>query len=161
MKRFFGIFLVSLFVCTTGFAQTDDTAATPPTDDAATDLPIMTYETPTVDYGVIEAKSEPLRTFHFTNTGNAPLIISDAKGSCGCTVPKKPDYPILPGESDVIEVRYATNRIGKFSKKVTLTTNDAVGKHVLTIKGEVLSPSEAPAATSPAAPADNATPTDN
>ena len=95
-----------------------------------------------VDYGTIQQNAEPYRQFQFTNTGDAPLIISNAKGSCGCTVPEWPKEPIQPGESNVIKVRYATNRIGKFSKTVTLTTNDAEGQHVLRIKGEVLQPEQ-------------------
>ena len=103
--------------------------------------PKLTLASNTIDYGVIERNSEPLRAVSFTNTGNEPLIIKSARGNCGCTVPKWPKEPILPGETKQLEVRYATNRIGKFSKKVTLTTNegDAV-QHVINVTGEVLKP---------------------
>jgi hypothetical protein len=97
----------------------------------------MTFDNTTVDYGEIMQGSEPLRIFNFKNTGNEPLIISNAKGSCGCTVPSYPKEPILPGESAKIEVRYDTNRIGPFQKTVTLTTNEAAGTQTLTIKGTV------------------------
>ncbi|TNE68072.1 MAG: DUF1573 domain-containing protein, partial [Bacteroidetes bacterium] len=90
-----------------------------------TDGPVMTFETTTIDYGTIDKGSEPLRKFSFTNTGNEPLIIKTAKGSCGCTVPTYPKEPIMPGETNVIEVRYDTKRVGAFTKTVTLTTNEA------------------------------------
>lgn len=97
----------------------------------------MTFETTEVDYGEILQGADPLRVFKFKNTGDEPLIISKAKGSCGCTVPSYPKEPILPGESANIEVRYDTNRIGPFQKTVTLTTNESTPDHTLKIKGKV------------------------
>ncbi len=102
--------------------------------------PVMTFEVTTIDYGTIEKGGEPLRKFKFTNTGNEPLIIKTAKGSCGCTVPTYPKEPIMPGETNVIEVRYDTQRVGMFTKTVTLTTNETTDTHTLTIKGEVKAP---------------------
>ena len=104
--------------------------------------PVITFESLVVDYGVIERHSEPLRIAKFTNTGTEPLIIKNARGSCGCTVPVWPKEPIMPGESANIEIRYATNREGKFSKTVTLTTNMVGDPVVLTVKGEVLKEKE-------------------
>lgn len=104
----------------------------------SSNAPKMEFEQTTIDYGSIKQHADPLRKFSFTNTGNAPLIIKHAKGSCGCTVPKYPKEPIAPGQTAVIEVRYDTKRIGKFTKTVTLTTNEPVqSKRVLTIKGLV------------------------
>lgn len=102
--------------------------------------PVMTLETTTVDYGTIDKGADPIRIFKFTNTGNEPLIIKTAKGSCGCTVPTYPQEPIMPGESNKIEVRYDTQRVGAFTKTVTLTTNEVDATHTLTIKGEVKAP---------------------
>jgi len=110
--------------------------------------PKMTFEQTTVDYGDIEQNSDPLRTFQFVNDGSEPLIIKHAKGSCGCTVPKYPKEPIMPGESAVIEVRYDTKRIGPFNKSIRLTTNVKEQPLMLYIKGKV---SKAPAGL-PAAP---------
>lgn len=104
----------------------------------------IAFESETVDYGVIEQGSEPFRVFTFTNTGTEPLIITQAKGSCGCTVPTYPKEPIAPGETGEIKVRYDTNRLGKFTKRVTLTTNAPEEKTMLTIKGEVLKKAEEP-----------------
>ena len=57
------------------------------------------FESQTIDYGTINKGSDGVRVFKFKNTGNAPLIISDVKSSCGFTVPKKPTAPIMPGKS--------------------------------------------------------------
>ncbi len=102
--------------------------------------PVMTFETTTIDYGTINKGADGVRKFKFTNTGNEPLIIKSAKGSCGCTVPTYPKEPIMPGESSHIEVRYDTNRPGEFTKTVTITTNEAVETRMLTIKGNVKDP---------------------
>ena len=97
---------------------------------------MMEFETKVIDYGEIDKGSEPLRQFMFTNVGMEPLVIKNAKGSCGCTVPDYPKEPIMPGQTGSIDVRYDTKRIGQFSKTVTITTN-MEGKIVLTIKGKV------------------------
>ena len=75
------------------------------------------------NYGKIEKSSTGVRFFKFTNTGTAPLVISKAKGSCGCTVPSYPKEPIMPGAAGFIKVKYDTKRVGAFTKYVTLTTN--------------------------------------
>ena len=62
------------------------------------------FKETTIDYGTIEKGADGLRVFEFTNTGDAPLIISKVKSTCGCTVPKKPEAPIMPGETGEIEV---------------------------------------------------------
>jgi hypothetical protein len=66
-------------------------------------------------------------------------VISDAKGSCGCTVPKWPKEPILKGQSGMINVSYDTKRPGPFTKTVTVTSNAKTATKVLTIKGVVKS----------------------
>lgn len=101
--------------------------------------PIMTFEQEVVDYGAIQQNSEPLRTVAFTNTGNEPLIIKNARGSCGCTVPTWPKEPVMPGETSQIDVRYDTKRIGNINKKITITTNEADGAntHILKVIGKI------------------------
>ena len=90
-----------------------------------------------VDYGIIEHNSDGARKFVFTNNGTDALIIKNAKGSCGCTVPTWPREAIAPGTTAEIGVKYATNRVGKFTKTITLTTNASKKPVILTIKGEV------------------------
>ena len=101
-------------------------------------VPIFEFEDDVIDYGDIAYNSDGNRVFKFTNIGKTPLIISQVKGSCGCTVPTKPEEPIMPGEVGEIKVKYATNRVGPFSKTVTITSNASEQKKVLKIKGRVL-----------------------
>lgn len=100
--------------------------------------PLMELESMEVDYGTIEQHSDPLRKVAFTNTGTEPLVIKNARGSCGCTVPIWPKEPIMPGESAEIEIRYDTKRLGPFSKSVKITTNEGENPHVLKVTGKVL-----------------------
>jgi hypothetical protein len=99
----------------------------------------MAYVTETIDYGTIAHNADGKREFVFTNNGNKALIITNAAGSCGCTVPTFPKEPIAPGAKGVIGVQYATDRIGAFIKTVTITSNaEGMPSKVLTIKGTVL-----------------------
>jgi len=97
------------------------------------------FEQEVIDYGTIAHNADGKREFVLKNTGDAPLVITRVKGSCGCTVPTKPAAPILPGKTGIIKVKYATNRVGSFSKTVTVTSN-AVNSpiKVVRIKGKVL-----------------------
>lgn len=93
------------------------------------------FENETIDYGKVALGSEGTRTFEFTNVGNAPLIIKDIKSTCGCTVPKKPEAPIMPGQKGQIEVSYDTKRPGGFSKQITVLSNAKRPRTMLKIKG--------------------------
>ncbi len=95
------------------------------------------FESKVIDYGVIEYNSDGARKFIFKNNGTEPLVIKNAKGSCGCTVPTWPREPIAPGSTAEIGVKYATNRVGAFTKTITLTTNADKKPVILTVKGEV------------------------
>jgi hypothetical protein len=102
----------------------------------------MVFVNEVIDYGTITQNAEGKREFVFTNNGNAPLIITNAQGSCGCTVPSTPKEPITPGSKGVIGVKYDTSRVGPFTKTVTISSN-AAGQptKVLTIKGNVIAAS--------------------
>lgn len=107
--------------------------------------PGMSFANETIDYGTIEHKADGAREFVFTNDGTEPLIIMNAQGSCGCTVPTWPKEPIAPGASAKIGVKYDTNRPGAFTKTITLTSNSVASpSKVLTIKGDV-KPEQTPA----------------
>ena len=102
--------------------------------------PMINFEKETIDYGDISKGSEGTRTFIFENTGTAPLLIKGVRSSCGCTIPKKPEDPIAPGEKGEIIVRYDTNRVGVFRKTITVNTNVPTNAMIaLKIKGNVLS----------------------
>lgn len=90
------------------------------------------------DYGVIEFGGNGVCEFTITNTGNEPLIITKAVGSCGCTVPDWPKDAIAPGKSAVMSVKYDTKRPGMINKSVTITSNASNNAtKVVRIKGEV------------------------
>jgi hypothetical protein len=95
----------------------------------------------TIDYGnVYKDVDSGLRVFVFTNTGDAPLIITNVQSTCGCTVPSKPTDPILPGKTGEISVKYNMNP-GPIRKTITVesnATNVEGGRVALKIKGEVL-----------------------
>ncbi|WP_179337656.1 DUF1573 domain-containing protein [Winogradskyella ludwigii] len=96
------------------------------------------FKTDVIDYGTIEKGADGVRVFEFTNTGDAPLVISNVKSTCGCTVPKKPKGPILPGESGVIEVKYDTKRVNPIRKTITVFSNADTPTVALKIKGTVI-----------------------
>lgn len=108
------------------------------------------FVTETLDYGTIEHNADGIRFFEFTNNGTEPLIITNCKGSCGCTVPSHPKEPILPGETGKIQVKYATNRVGAFTKTITVTSNAVTASKVIKIKGKVLAGAPVAPATAPA-----------
>ena len=98
----------------------------------------ISFEKDVHDFGDMKQHGDASTEFKFTNTGTEPLIISNAKGSCGCTVPQWPKEPIKPGESNVIKVKYDSKRIGPINKSVTITSNAAnTPTKVIRIKGKI------------------------
>lgn len=90
------------------------------------------------DFGVINEGDIVETVFSFTNSGNSELIITSAKGSCGCTVPEWPKEPIMPGEAGEIKVKFnSSNKPNMQKKQVTLLTNTEQGKEILKITAEV------------------------
>ena len=94
----------------------------------------------TIDYGTVNKVDDSgIRSFEFTNTGDAPLIISNVQSTCGCTVPSKPTEPILPGKTGKIDVKYNMN-MGPIRKTITVEYNAVNvdnGRVAIIIKGEV------------------------
>jgi hypothetical protein len=134
MKKILMSLLMTAFAGVFAYAQ-----STVATTVANTNGPKIKFETMDVDYGTINQGGEPFRTVKFKNVGKEPLIIKSANGNCGCTVPTWPREAIMPGESNEIKIRYATERVGQINKKVTITTNEAEGEnvHVLNVKGNI------------------------
>ncbi|MFZ9028928.1 MAG: DUF1573 domain-containing protein [Crocinitomicaceae bacterium] len=124
--------LLMVFVAT---VATNSVVAQEVTKDGAK----IEFEKEVHDYGTIKNGADGTCSFDFKNTGSQPLIISNAKGSCGCTVPSWPKEPINPGQTATITVKYDTKRTGAINKSVTITSN-AVNEptKVLRIKGNVL-----------------------
>ena len=101
---------------------------------------IMTFDKTVHDFGTIpEMGGNVQTTFKFTNTGGSPLLIVDARGSCGCTVPKYPkNTPIAPGKSEVIKVRFdSSGKPNLQQKTVTISANTSSGREMLRIKAMV------------------------
>ena len=100
--------------------------------------PVMTFDKTEHDFGIIDKESKVAYTFDFKNTGEADLIITNAVGSCGCTIPEYPKDAIKPGESGKMKVSFnASGKHGKQQKTVTITTNTAQGSELLHIKAAI------------------------
>jgi hypothetical protein len=112
------------------------------TDEAAVEnLPAFEFDETVIEFGEISQGEKVKKLFVFKNTGKSNLIISDAKGSCGCTVPLWPKEPIAPGESGEIEVVFDSNgKQGRQHKTVTIIANTVPNSTTLAIKGDVLVP---------------------
>lgn len=106
----------------------------------------IAFEHTDFDFGVVDDGEKVRHTYKFKNTGNEPLIISSAKGSCGCTVPQWPKDPIAPGESGQIDVEFdSKGKPGKQTKRVTVTANTVPAQTFLNITGTVNKDPNAPA----------------
>ena len=102
--------------------------------------PEIKFETEVIDLGTFMQYDDPSSQceFIFTNTGKEPLIISKAKGSCGCTVPEWPKEPIMSGETGLIKVNYDEKRVGSFNKSITITSNAKNSPQIIKIKGKII-----------------------
>ncbi len=132
--------------------STQATTAAPAATVPVGPLTTLTFGESEFDFGEIQEGEKITHEYNFTNTGNEPLVISKAVGSCGCTVPDWPREPIAAGESGVIKVQYDSRGKGKTAaeggkaenKRVTITANTDPANTYLTIKGKVIKP-DAPA----------------
>lgn len=113
-------------------------AASAKFDNVDMNVAVIKFKTEIVDYGTITQNSDGTRLFSFTNTGDAPLLITNVKTGCGCTVPSYSKTAILPGESGELNIKYDTKRLGAFTKTVTVTSNSEGGKKILKIKGHII-----------------------
>ena len=128
-------------------------AQTPTSSSDNPNSPEITFENIVHDYGTVNQGADGNCEFKFTNTGKEPLILSNVRTSCGCTVPSWPKEPILPGKTGAIKVNYTKmNVAGTISKQITVYSNAKNGTIVLNIKGTVL---ESPKINSPEKPVNN------
>jgi hypothetical protein len=108
----------------------------------------VVYEHTDFDFGTVKEGEKVKHTFKFKNTGSEPLIISNAKGSCGCTVPKWPSEPVAPGATSQIDVEFdSKGKPGKQTKRVTVNANTVPAQMFLNITGNVEKDPNAPAPT--------------
>lgn len=103
---------------------------------------VLSFETEEIDYGTIPQHADGVKIFKFTNTGATPIVITQVKTSCGCTVPTYSKEPVVAGGTGEIQIKYATDRIGVFTKTITIVSNASEPNKVIKIKGEVLKPEE-------------------
>ena len=96
------------------------------------------FEETTFDFGVVQSGDIVTHVYTFTNTSDVPLILTNAKGSCGCTVPQWPRQPIAPGETASITVEFnSKNKRGKRNQKVTITANTNPPQTFIYLTGDV------------------------
>jgi hypothetical protein len=141
MKRIFLLAAVTVFGLGTANAQVAKKGLKKDVVKAEiqkTDGAGLVFESDVIDYGTIQKGADGKRDFVLTNNGTKPLTITNAQGSCGCTVPTKPEGPVAPGAKATIGVKYDTNRVGPFTKTITITSNASDTPKVLTIKGNVV-----------------------
>ncbi len=132
-----------------GLSTTDPTAA--PSEPAAPTGPttVMSFTETEFNFGKVKAGEQVMHEYSFKNTGKEPLVISNAKGSCGCTVPEWPKEPIAPGASGKIKVAFdSKGKSGPQTKQVTITANTDPVQSIIYIKGDVIGD---PATAAPAA----------
>lgn len=124
-------------------ATSNTTPAAIPAEKPEGPLPAFAFVNNSHDFGTIKDGDVVEHVFTFTNTGEAPLIITDAKATCGCTVPEKPTEPIPVGGTGEIKVRFnSKNKPGIQNKTVTLTANTWPTTHRLSIKANVVKEGE-------------------
>lgn len=111
----------------------------------AQEIKITNYENNTVDYGNVNKGSNGKRIIKIQNVGDKPLIISNINTSCGCTVPQWTTEPIAPGKKGEITVTYNTSNVGRFSRTITISSNDEKKPNLpVRIEGVVLAPETNP-----------------
>lgn len=128
---------------TTDVVNNPASASTADMEKAAAESPAMKFEEEAIDFGTITQGEKVKQTFHFTNTGKSDLLISSARGSCGCTVPDWPKTPIAPGEKGTIEVLFNSDgKLGRQHKKIFIIANTNPADNVVAISGDVIGPAE-------------------
>ena len=118
--------------------KTDNIEVAAARDADAQNVPVMTFDKSEHDFGTIANGAPQETVFKFTNTGSAPLIITNATSSCGCTVPEYPkNTPIAPGESGELLVKFNGSGLNQVTKTVTVSANTEKGTELLRIKAFV------------------------
>lgn len=109
--------------------------------DSEKKLPVIEFDEMVQEFGTISQGEKVKRRYKFKNVGNADLIISNAQGSCGCTVPLYPKHPIKPGEEAEIEVVFDSNgKKGHIHNTVGIIANTNPNKTIIALKGDVITP---------------------
>lgn len=141
IKKTIGILAIASLIFTTSCKEKDALKLdvnNAQVENANGKVPVMTFEEQEFDFGTIKEGDKVEHIFTFKNTGDADLIIADAKGSCGCTIPEYKKEPIKPGESSSMKVSFdSTGKPGDQHKSVNITANTAAGNEILKIQASV------------------------
>jgi hypothetical protein len=137
MKKLITLSLLAVLTFSVSCSQTSQAKNTVDIDVQG---PIIKFDVKSHDYGTIEQNANGVFDFVFKNEGTEPLILTNVRSSCGCTIPQWPREPIAPGESSQIAVKYDTRRIGAFSKSITVVSNGSEQPVILKINGKVEQP---------------------
>jgi hypothetical protein len=118
----------------------NNNASADPTATPTSGLPVFEFETDNHEFGIITEGEKVSYTFKFKNTGNAPLVISNASASCGCTVPEYTKTPVAPGEDGEVNVTFdSSGKSGMTTKSVTLIANTEPNTKVLKVSADIQS----------------------
>ena len=151
MKKFSLIAIVSMSLITfsckekaTEKIENANVEAAAVRDASANKMAVMSFDKTFHDFGQIAQGTPQQTVFTFTNTGDAPLIITDATSSCGCTIPDYPkNTPIAPGEQGQMVVNFNGSGQNQVTKTINVQANKANGSELLKIQAFVLAPNAA------------------
>ena len=150
MKHLFSILVLALCLLTacdskSGDGKLSTDLVTSPKTAGKSDekQAIITFDKKEHDFGTLLQGEVVSYSFHFTNTGNAPLLISTVNSSCGCTVGSYPREPIAPGKQGSIKVSYdSKSHYGFQNRTLTVMSNTMPAKNILRIKAKVQTPNQ-------------------
>ncbi len=132
MKKILASLVFVIATCTMSCSQTPASS-----EEKSVFGPAIEFSETDYDYGTMKQGDNGTHEFVFTNTGTEPLVLSNVRSSCGCTIPEWPREPINASESAMIKVKYDTKRIGQFNKSITVYSNASEAPIVLHIKGNI------------------------
>lgn len=138
MKKFFAFIFISAFVFSCNVRDESRTSIETLSKQDSLAKTSVSVTNPVYDFGDITEGDIAEVTFRFKNTGKNPLIVTNTSASCGCTVPERPEQPIMPGKEGVIKVKFnSSRREGEMHKEVTVVSNAHPAFPKLVLKGNV------------------------
>lgn len=136
MKKFFSTLIIAFITLTSVIGQ--NTTPAEPEKPVNPNAPVIKFESEVHDYGRVPINGDGTCQFKFKNTGKEPLVLTNVKASCGCTVPSWTKDPVAPGATGVIDVKYTTmNRAHTINKSITVFSNASNDTVILRLQGEV------------------------
>ena len=135
IKKTISLLAITVFVMAVSCKKKEEAPAQK-TD--GTGKAVMEFAQTEYDFGTVNQGDKVETVFTFTNTGEEDLVITSAKGSCGCTIPEYPKTPVKPGEKGDIKVSFnSAGKNGQQTKTVTIRANTKTGREMLTIKAAI------------------------